>query len=208
MYTLYDYPPSGNGYKVRLVMSMLGVDYQYQYVNILDGESRTQDFLSKNPIGRIPALATDNGVLGESHAICEYLVERHDEQGLLMPTDPWDRAQVRMRMCFEQYVLEPAIGVLRFRRASLQLTPEAMGEAYGELVNRCNAALTVLEGWLTRRTWLVADRLTLADIALFAYTHVAPEGDIVLTPYPAIQNWIKGMQDAPGFVAITDYPQG
>ncbi len=199
-YRLYDYLPSGNGYKVRLVLRQLGLPYDLVELDIKHGATRTPEFLAKNPNGRIPLLEIPGrGYLSESHAIIAYLAEG----SALVPADPLDRARMWQWMCFEQYNLEPNIGTARFWIASLGKTEAELGEKLEEKRRNGHAALAVLEQALTGREYLVADRYSLADVALYAYTHVAPEGGFDLAPYPAIRAWCGRVAAQPGHVPIT-----
>jgi len=201
MYTLYDYLPSGNGYKVRLVLKQLDIPYRLQELDIKIGATRTPEFLAKNPNGRIPLLEIpDQGFLAESHAIISYLAEG----SALVPQDRWQRALMWQWMCFEQYNLEPNIGTVRFWLASLKKTPAELGEKLTEKTKNGYAALGVLEQGLQGRAFLVADRYSLADIALYAYTHVASEGDFDLGRYPNIRAWCDRVATQPKWAPITE----
>jgi glutathione S-transferase len=199
-YRLYDYLPSGNGYKVRLVLRQLGLPYELVELDIKRGETRTPEFLAKNPNGRIPLLEIPGqGFLAESHAIISYLAEGSS----LVPADRLDRARMWQWLCFEQYNLEPNIGTARFWIASLKKSEVELGEKLAEKRRNGQAALAVLEQGLAGREFLVGGRYSLADIALFAYTHVAPEGGFDLAPYPAIRAWCDRVAARPGHVPIT-----
>ena len=199
-YTLYDYLPSGNGYKVRLVCKRLGIPYRLVQMDITRGATRTPEFLAKNPNGRIPLLeAPGRGYLAESHAIVGFLADGTE----LIPGDAWQRAQLWQWLCFEQYNLEPNIGTARFWLTSLHKTPLELGERLTEKRAKGREALGVLERGLTDKTFLVADRFTLADIALYAYTHVAPEAGLDLDAYPAIRAWLSRVSSQPGHAPIT-----
>jgi glutathione S-transferase len=199
-YRLYDYLPSGNGYKVRLVLCQLGLPYELVELDIKHGATRTPEFLAKNPNGRIPLLEIPGrGYLAESHAIIWYLAEG----SALVPADPLDRARMWQWMCFEQYSLEPNIGTARFWLASLGKSESELGEKLEEKRRNGQAALAVLEQSLAGREFLVGDRYSLADVALYAYTHVAPEGGFTLDPYPAIRAWCERVAAQPGHIPIT-----
>jgi glutathione S-transferase len=199
-YRLYDYLPSGNGYKARLVLRQLGLPYELVELDIKHGETRTPEFLAKNPNGRIPLLEIPGqGFLSESHAIISYLAEGSS----LIPADRLDRARMWQWLCFEQYNLEPNIGTVRFWIGSLHRTEAELGDKLVEKRRNGEAALAVLEQGLTGRTFLVGERYSLADIALYAYTHVAPEGGFSLEPYPAIRAWCGRVAAQPGHVPIT-----
>jgi glutathione S-transferase len=199
-YRLYDYLPSGNGYKVRLVLRQLGLPYELVELDIKRGETRTPEFLAKNPNGRIPLLEIPGqGFLAESHAIISYLAEG----SALVPADRLERARMWQWLCFEQYNLEPNIGTARFWIASLRKSEAELGEKLAEKRRNGQAALAVLEQGLAGRDFLVGNRYSLADIALYAYTHVAPEGGFSLEPYPAIRAWCARVAAQPGHIPIT-----
>ncbi|MBI1817483.1 MAG: glutathione S-transferase family protein [Deltaproteobacteria bacterium] len=199
MLRLYDYLPSGNGYKVRLLLAQLGIPFERIDLDINKGETRTAEFLQKNPNGRIPTLEPENGVfLPESNAILFYLAEGT----AFFPTDRLERAQVLQWMCFEQYSHEPNIATVRFWMHS-ELTPEraALIPAKRQLGY---AALGVMEQHLTTRTFFVGERYSIADIALYAYTHVANEGGFDLAPYPAVRTWLERVCLQPRCIPITE----
>jgi glutathione S-transferase len=199
-YRLYDYLPSGNGYKVRLVLRELGLPYELVEVDILHGGSRTPEFLAKNPNGRIPVLEIPGrGFLSESHAIMSFLADG----SALIPKDPLDRAWMWQWLCFEQYSLEPNVATVRFWLHSLHKTEAELGEKLTDKRRLGFAALDVLEQGLKDREYLVADQYTLADIGLYAYTHVAEEGGFPLVRYPAIQAWCERIAARPGHRPIT-----
>ncbi|HEX9773361.1 MAG TPA: glutathione S-transferase family protein [Steroidobacteraceae bacterium] len=199
-YRLYDYLPSGNGYKVRLVLRHLGLPYELIEVDIKQGGSRTPDFLAKNPNGRIPVLEIPGrGFLSESHAIISFLAEG----SALVPKDPLDRARMWQWLCFEQYNLEPNLGTVRFWLRSLGKTEDELGEKLTEKRRLGLAALDVLEQGLAGREFLVAQQYSLADIGLYAYTHVAEQGGFSLERYPAIRAWCARVGAQPGHVPIT-----
>ena len=199
-YTLYDYLPSGNGYKVRLVLKALALPYQLVELDIKQGATRTPEFLAKNANGRIPLLEYQPGrYLAESHAIISYLAEGSE----LVPAAREARALMWQWLCFEQYNLEPNIGTVRFWLHSLHKTPAELGERLTDKQDKGRAALAVLEQGLTGKRFLVGDALTLADIGLYAYTHVAPEGGFSLDPYPAIRAWIPRIESQPFWAPIS-----
>jgi glutathione S-transferase len=199
MIRLYDFLPSGNGYKVRLLFSQLAIPFELVEVDITKGESRTPEFLAKNPNGRIPVVALEDGThLAESGAILWYFAEETP----LLPADHRARAQTLQWMFFEQYSHEPYIAVARAwlhlfglddeRRRQL---PQKQQLGYD--------ALRVMEGRLTHHPFFVADRYTIADIALYAYTHVADEGGFDLAAFPAVRTWLDHVRAQPGHVPIT-----
>jgi len=195
---LYDYLPSGNGYKVRLLLHQLGIPFERVEMDILRGETRTPEFLAKNPNGRIPTLELDDGShLAESNAILCYLADGTP----FLPADRLDRARVLQWMCFEQYSHEPNIATVRFWYHS-ELTDErrALLPAKRQLGE---AALRVMDEHLRTRRFFVGEGYTVADIALYAYTHVADEGGFDLAPHGAIRGWLERVRAQPGHVPIT-----
>lgn len=199
-YVLYDYLSSGNGYKCRLTLKALGLPYQYVQKDILAGETRTPEFLAINPNGKIPVLVVPGrGPIAESHAIINYLAEGTT----LMPADKYERALVWQWLCFEQYQLEPGVATVRFMLHYLNKSKEELGVRYTDRYERGRDALAVLERGLAGRTWLVGEGVTLADIALFAYTHVADEAEYRLEDYPAISAWIAAFKKLPWYSPIT-----
>jgi glutathione S-transferase len=196
---LYDYHESGNAYKVRLLLCQLGLPYERVAVDILKGETRTPAFLALNPNGRIPVLVLDDGTpLAESNAILFHLAEGT----ALLPADRLARARVLQWMFFEQYSHEPYVAVLRFWAFAGML--EANAALVPEKRQRGEAALAVMEGHLQQRDFFVDDRYSIADIALFAYTHVAGEGGFELSRYPAVERWISRVQSQPRHIPITE----
>ena len=199
MLRLYDYLSSGNGYKCRLLLHQLGIPYQRIELDILAGETRTPEFLARNPNGRIPVLELEDGtVLAESDAILFYLADGRP----FLPADRLQRAQVLQWLFFEQYSHEPFIAVARF---ILHLLPEDTPRRaeLPRLRQGGKAALGVLEQRLRAQPFLVADRYTIADIALYAYTHCAEEGGLALSDYPAVTAWLERVAGQPGHIPIT-----
>src|SRR5215510_14260417 len=186
MMTLYDFMGSGNGYKVRLLLAQLGQPYKLVERDILKGETRTPDFLAKNANGRIPTLELEDGTcLSESDAILWYLAEGTK----FAPADRMERARTLQWMFFEQYSHEPYIAVARFWKHFL---PKLSPLQEMDLPNKMKggyAALGVMEQHLAHHPYFVGERYGLADIALYAYTHVAGEGGFNLDPYPQISAW-------------------
>jgi glutathione S-transferase len=200
VFTLYDYLPSGNGYKVRLTAKHLKIPYRLVEMDIKSGATRTAEYLAKNANGRIPLLEIPGqGFLAESHAIISFLADGSS----LIPADPWQRALMWQWLCFEQYNLEPNIGTARFWLASLHKTPEELGEKLTEKILKGHEALAVLERGLLDKPFLVGDQYSLADIALYAYTHVAPEGGFALGDYPNILGWMGRITTQAGWAPIT-----
>ena len=199
MYRLYDYLPSGNGYKVRLLLTLLGLPFERVELDIDRAETRTAAYLAKNPNGRIPALELENGeVLAESNAILFYLADGTP----YLPDDRWLRAQVLQWMFFEQYSHEPYVAVARYFLQHLEMT-EARRVLLAEKQDKGRAALAVMEDHLATRTYFVGERTTIADLALYAYTHVADEGGYDLEPYPAVRAWLARVTAEPGHIPIT-----
>jgi glutathione S-transferase len=198
MNRLYDNTDSGNGYKVRLFLTQLGLPFERIELDTERGETRTPDFLARNPNGKIPLLELADGRrLAESDAILFYLAEGTS----YLPTDRFERAQVLQWMFFEQYSHEPNIAVARHWLRHLEITPERRS-ALTQKQKQGHAALAVMERHLTGRTFFVADRYTIADIALYAYTHVADQGGFDLTPYPEIRTWLGRIATQPGWIAM------
>jgi glutathione S-transferase len=199
MLRLYDYLPSGNGYKVRLLLTQLGIPFERVELDIYKGETRTAEFLQKNPNGRIPTLELENGVfLPESNAIMFYLAEGTP----FFPTERLERAQVMQWMGFEQYSHEPNIATVRFWLHS-ELTPERAAQVPAKR-QLGYAALGVMEQHLAARTFFVGERYSIADIALYAYTHVADEGGFDLAPYPVARSWLERVRAQPRHIPITE----
>ncbi|MBD1920666.1 glutathione S-transferase family protein [Microcoleus sp. FACHB-831] len=199
MYRLYDFLPSGNGYKVRLLLTQLEIPFEIVELNILKGETRTPEFLAKNPNGRIPVLEIQpNQFLAESNAILFYLSEGTQ----YLPSDRLERAQVMQWLFFEQYSHEPYIATSRFWISCLGKADE-----YRDAINQKRepgyAALRVMEKHLANRAFFVGERYTIADIALYAYTHVAHEGGFELTGFPAINAWLERVKAQPKHISIT-----
>jgi glutathione S-transferase len=200
MYRLYDYLPSGNGYKVRLVLKDLGLPYELVQLDIKTGATRTPEFLARNPNGRIPLLEVPGrGYLAESHAIISFLAGG----SRLVPADAWQRALMWQWLCFEQYNLEPNIGTARFWLHSLGRTPAELGDKLTDKLGKGRNALAVLEQALSGRRFLVGESYSLADVALYAYTHLAPESGLPLDGYAAIRAWIHRVEAEPRWAPIT-----
>jgi glutathione S-transferase len=199
MLRLYDYWESGNAYKVRLMLAKLGMPFERVHLDILKGETRTPEFRAKNPNHRVPLLEWPDGRrLAESNAILLYLAEGTR----YLPSDPWARALVHQWLFFEQYSHEPYIAVVRFWHFAGQL--DAHRTELPEKMERGYHALDVLERQLAGREYLVGDAYSIADIALYAYTHVADEGGFDLGRYPATRAWLERVRASPGHIAIMD----
>lgn len=195
MLRLYDNLSSGNAYKVRLLLHKLAIPFERIEMDIDRGETRTPEFLAKNPNGRVPALELDDGtVLPESNAIIWYLAEGTR----FLPADRLERAQVLQWMFFEQYSHEPNIATLRYWITHKVEMTEERTIAVPTKRRLGYDALGVMEGHLKERVFFAGDRLSIADIALYAYTHVAEEGGFDLAAYPALRAWLDRVAaDAP-----------
>ena len=195
---LYDSPVSGNCYKVRLLLAHLGIPYERRTMDVVDRSNRPELLGALNPALRVPTLVLDDGrPLGESGAILWYF----GEGTRFVPADPYERAQVLQWMFFEQYDLEPAIAVVRFWVAYSGRADE-FADRLPERMKAGRRVLAALEQHLEGRTYAVGDSLSLADIALYGYTHVAPEGGFELDPYPAVGAWLQRISAEPGHVPI------
>jgi len=195
---LYDSPVSGNCYKVRLLLAHLGVPYERRTVDVIDRSNRPELLGGLNPALRVPTLVLDDGrALAESGAILWYFGEGTP----FVPDDRYERAQVLQWMFFEQYDHEPSIAVVRFWLA-YSGRPEAFADRVDERRAAGQRALAAIERHLDGRDFFVGSGPTLADIALYAYTHVAPEGGFELETYPAIEAWLARVTALPGHVPI------
>ena len=202
MQTLYDYLDSGNGYKVRLILAHLNQAYRWVELDIMEGATRTPGFLAKNLNGRIPALELGDGAcLAESNAILWYLGENTP----FVPADRLARAQVLQWMFFEQYSHEPYVATPRFILKHLPADSPRRAELPDRLI-RGRAALAVMDKHLQQNPFFAADRYTIADIALYAYTHVADEAQLDLAPYPAVRAWMGRVASQPKHIPITYRP--
>jgi glutathione S-transferase len=200
MYKVYGDYNSGNCYKIKLMLSLLGVEYHWIPVDILNGETQTAAFLEKNPNGKIPVLELEDGTcLWESNAILNFLADGTH----YLPAEPRLRTQVLQWQFFEQYSHEPSIAVARFIQFYLGL-PEERLEEYRGLHKAGYRALAVMEQQLKRTPFLVGQSFSIADIALYAYTHVAHQGGFDLTPYPGVVQWLARVKELPGYVGMLD----
>ena len=204
MYTLYSMQRSGNSYKVRLALAQLDIPYRLIEVDILKGESRTPEFLTKNPNGQIPLLeVAPDRYLAESNAILWYLAGGTR----LAPEDRIDRAVAMQWMFFEQHSLEPNIGAAYFWLALIKGGRELQSHAIEVWMEHGYRALSVMEAHLRTHDYFAAGHFTIADIALYAYTHVAEQCDFDLTDYPAVRDWLKRVESEPGYVPMNWQPQ-
>ena len=192
---LYDYAASCNCYKVRLLLAQLGQPYERVAVDIFGGDTLTDEFARMNPARTTPVLETDDGLyLPESNAILAYLATGTP----FLPDDPFEFAQVMRWLIYEQADLVPAIGGLRFRLLAGRLKPSDRG-AERRRQSACEV-LRLLDDELAMREFLVADRYTIADIAIYGYTHRAGEAGIDLEPYPHVRAWLERVEAQPGYM--------
>ena len=195
---VYGDKQSGNCYKVQLLCELLGLTYEWIDVDILAGDTKAVAFLAKNPNGKIPLLMLDDGrYVSESNAILNFLA--HGTEWL--PSDPYELAKVQQWQFFEQYSHEPYIAVARFINKYLGLPDDKKAEYQAKQEGGIKA-LKVMESQLSKTPFLAGEKPTTADIALFAYTHVANEGGFDLSPYVALNTWLERMRALPGFVAM------
>lgn len=199
---LHEYSPSGNCYKVRLVAAHLGLPLERREYDILRGETRTRQFLeSVNANGRIPVLQVGARFIPESNAACFYLAE----DSALIPSDRFDRADMLRWMFFEQYSHEPNIATMRFWIAFVG--KDRLNDAQRSQIPAKReagvGALALMDRHLAGRSFFVGDRISLADIALYAYTHVAEEGGFDLSPYSNLIAWMDAVAAQPGHISMS-----
>ena len=195
MLTVFGDIRSGNCLKVKWLLDRLGHDYRWIETDVMSGATRSTEFLAMNSAGQVPTVVFEDGrALAQSNAIIGYFGEGTP----FVPADPWERARMYEWLFWEQYSHEPCIAVARFQRAFLGKAAE---EIEPRLMERGRAALDRMEGALAGRDWLVGEGLTLADIALVAYTRVAHEGGFDLADYPAVQLWVARVEQALGIAA-------
>jgi glutathione S-transferase len=198
MVTVYGMSDSGNCYKVKLLLEQLGAPYRWVEVDVLNAETRGAEFLARNPNGRVPLLEYEPGrYLPESDAILYYLAEGTR----FWPAERLARAQVLQWMFFEQYSHEPCIAVARFIRKFLPADTPRLAEM-PRLIERGDQALAVMEQHLAVRRFFVDEAYTVADIALYAYTHAAGDGGFDLSRYPSVTAWLRRVEAQPGYVPI------
>jgi glutathione S-transferase len=202
MWTLYDFLPSGNGYKVRLTLRELGLPFTYREVDILRGESREPWFLAKSRVGQIPLLELDDGTcLSESSAILYYLAEG----SALLPTDRLARARVLQWMCFEQTHVDGVISRARFRRRWPEAIP-TRAEEFEAWWAQGYAALRVLDSELASHDYLMGERFSIADVTLYAYVHCAGEGGFDLGRFGALARWFARIEARAAYPPISVVP--
>ena len=194
MITLYQQHDSGNCYKVRLLLAHLDRPFETVAVSSLDGSTRRPEFLAKNPIGKVPTVCLDDGqYLAESNAILLHFAEGT----ALLPGDAYARAKVYEWLFFEQYSHEPAIAVRRALTVYPERRAQATPERMAQLLEAGNRALAVMERRLAAAEWLAGDAFSIADITLYAYTHMATGGGYDLRPYPGIGRWLARVAGLP-----------
>lgn len=197
---LYDYLPSGNSYKVRWLLSYLGLSYTHIPIDIHKRETHTPEFLNKNPAGQIPLLELEDGrLLAESNAILTFLAEGSD----LIPDDAFERAKMMQWMFWEQYRHEPAIAVARFIR---NYAMDSRSDELPALMTKGEAVLNIMDDHLSERDWFVGTSRSLADIALYAYTHVADEAGFDLSQFSSIKAWLARFEATNVHICMDDIP--
>jgi glutathione S-transferase len=198
MLKLYDSRLSGNAYKVRLLLSSLAIPFERITLNLANGEARTPEMLARNPFGRIPILEFEDGrTLFESNAILFHLADNTE----YLPREPWSRAKVLQWLMFEQYDLVRPLARPRFLISVLR-QKEKFATHIAELQEMGCKALGHLDQQLSRSVFLVGDEYSIADMATYAYTHLAEEGEYELARYPAIRNWLARVERQPGYVPM------
>jgi len=198
--TVHGFSPSGNCHKVRLLLEQLGRPYAWIETRSDTGATHTPEFLALNPNAKVPVLVREDGaVLTESNAMLCWLADGT----AYVPTDAWARAQALSWMFFEQYSHEPFVAVARFIAGWTPLDSPRRADL-PRLRERAHNALAVMDRHLSSHAWFTGQRYGIADIALFAYTDVAPHGGVSLDPYPAIVDWLARVRATPGFVAMPD----
>ena len=199
MYTLYSMRRSGNCYKVRLALAQLDIAHELVEIDILKGETRTPEFLAMNPSGHVPLLrVADNRHIAESNAILWYIAGHTP----LVPDDRADRAEMLQWMFFEQHSLEPNIGAAYFWLTLVKGGRDLQQHALEDWMQEGYRALGVMEKHLTRHDFFAANTYTIADIALYAYTHMAHQCDFDLSLFPAVRSWLARVANQPGHVAM------
>lgn len=202
MYKLYDFLPSGNGYKVRLLLTQLEISFELIELNILKQETRTPEFLVKNPNGKIPVLeVAPEQFLSESNAILYYLGQGTE----YFPTDKYQQTEVMQWLFFEQFSIVPNLATPRFWISIIDKADE-----YQEQIQQKQklgyAALNVIEKKLKTHDFLVANKYSIADIGLYGYINVAHQGGFDLSKFPAIESWLQRIESQPKYIKITDRP--
>jgi len=200
MFNLYTMQRSGNSYKVRLALALLDISYRAVEIDILQGESRTPEFLAKNPNGQVPLLEVAEGrYLAESNAILWYIAAGTR----LAPENRLDRADAMQWMFFEQHALEPNIGAAYFWLSLVKGGRELHAYSLEDWIERGYRALQVMDNHLATHDYFAAGQLTVADIALYGYTHLAEQCDYDLSGFPAIRAWLRRIEHEPRFIPMT-----
>jgi glutathione S-transferase len=203
MYTLYSMQRSGNSYKVRMALSMLGVPFQLREVDILKGESHTPEFLAMNPSGQVPLLkVAPDRYLAESNAILWHIASGTH----LRPKNRIDRAEALQWMFFEQHSLEPNIGAAWFWLSLVRGGRELQQHALDDWLEEGYRALGVMDRHLRTHDYIAAGRFTVADVALYGYTHLAHTCDFDLRPYSAVRDWLDRVAATPGYIDMEWQP--
>ena len=202
---LYDFPFSGNGYKVRLALSQLHIPIEYELVDLVAGETRADDFLARNPVGQIPVLELQDGtLLRESNAILLWLCEGT----WLMPGDSLQRAQVLQWMFYEQSNIDKVLGRCRFMETYPDFK-QLLPPGHLDMCRYLGAeALALLDAHLAQRQFMVADSYSAADIAVYAYVHCAGEGGFEMGDYPGVTAWCNRVAGQDDYVSIDAVPGG
>lgn len=197
---IYGDSRSGNCYKLKLLLNHLGQQVDWHEVDVLSGYTRDSEFLKRNPAGQIPLLQLEDGrTLAQSNAILYYLADGTE----YIPSDRWAHAQMLQWQNFEQYTHEPTIAVARFIRAFLGL-PESRRSEYETKLKSGAAALAVMEAYLSKQAFFGGDKMSLADISLYAYTHVAEDGGFSLAEFPVISRWLHAVAEQPGHLPMQE----
>lgn len=205
MLTLYSMQLSGNAYKARLLLAHLGIAYRLVEVDILKGETRTPEFLAKNPDGHVPLLELEDGTrLAESNAILFYLAEGTP----YLPADRFRRAEVLRWMFFEQHSHEPALAAARWWLTLVKGGRDLRTHDIDHWMEQGYQALALMERHLAHNDFFVGGRMSIADLALYAHTHVAPEGDFDLSGFPAVNAWLARVAAEPDHLAMNEAPKG
>ncbi len=195
---LYENPVSGNCHKVRLILGLRGIEYERREMSVLDYSDRIEKLGGRSPSLNLPTVVLEDGrPLAESNAILWYFADGSE----YLPDDPYERAQILQWMFFEQYKHEPGVAVPRFWDA---IAPESFPRPADLDLRRASGreALKIMERHLREREFFVGERFTIADITLYAYTHVAPEGGFELEPLPAVRAWLDRVEAQPGVVPM------
>lgn len=203
MLRLYNFPSSGNCYKIRLLLNQINISFEKKDVEIVKGESRTTEFMNtKNIHGKVPVLEVEPGKnLTESNVILLYLSENTP----FLPNTQWENLEVLRWLFFEQNSLEPCIGTVRYWLTKLEpAQQEKYQGAIEQKMEQGYRGLSVIESHLSKHQFFVAERYTIADICLFGYTHVAEEGRFDLSRFPAVKAWIERVKSQPRYISIIE----